>query len=54
MDRITEERKDRTKVLKINLSRHVEHTDGDIQSLRQELIQIKQQINTMFLLNISV
>ena len=33
-------------VLEIDLSRHVENTDGNIQSLRQELIQVKQQINT--------
>ena len=42
MDRITEDLKAKTKVLEIDLSRHVENTDGDIQSLRQELIQVKQ------------
>jgi hypothetical protein len=31
--------------LEIGLSRHVENTDSDIQSLRQELIQAKQQTN---------
>ena len=36
MDRITEERKAKTKVLEIDLGQHVENTDGDIQSLRQE------------------
>jgi hemerythrin len=46
IDRITEELKSKTKVLEIDLSRHVENTDSDIQSLRQELIQVKQQINT--------
>jgi ABC-type phosphate transport system auxiliary subunit len=32
--------------LETDLGRHVENTDDDIQSLRQELIQVKQQINT--------
>jgi hypothetical protein len=46
LDRITEELKAKTKVLEIDLGRHVENTDGDIELLRQELIQVKQQINT--------
>ena len=46
MDRITEEVKAKTKVLEINLSRLVQDTDGDVESLRQELIQVKQQITT--------
>ena len=47
VDRITEELKAKTKVLEIDLGRHVENTDSDIhvQSLRQELILVKQ-INT--------
>jgi len=46
IDRITEELKAKTKVLEIDLGRHVENADSDIQSLKQELIQMKQQINT--------
>ena len=46
MDRVTEELKAKTKVLEIDLGRHVKNTDSDMQSLRQELIQVKQQINT--------
>jgi len=46
MDRITEERKEKTKVLEIDLGWHVENADSVIQSLKQELIQTKQQINT--------
>jgi phosphoglycerate-specific signal transduction histidine kinase len=46
IDRITEELKAKTKVLEIDVGRHAENTDGDIQSLRQELIQVKQQIST--------
>jgi hypothetical protein len=46
LNRITEELKAKTNVLEIDISRHVENTDSDIQSLKQELIQIKQQINT--------
>jgi hypothetical protein len=45
-DRITDELKAKTKVLEIDVGRHAENTDGDIQSLRQELIQVKQQIST--------
>jgi hypothetical protein len=45
IDRITEELKAKTKVLEIDFSWHVENTDSDIQSFRQELIQVKQQIN---------
>jgi hypothetical protein len=41
--RVTEEPKAKTKVLEIGLSRQVENTDSDIQSLRQELIQAKQK-----------
>ena len=41
IDRITEELKAKTKVLALNLSQHVENTEGDVQSLRQELIQVK-------------
>jgi len=37
LDRITEELKAKTKVLEIDLGRHVENTDSDIES-RQELI----------------
>ena len=33
IDRITEELKAKTKVLEIDFSRHVENTDGDVQSL---------------------
>jgi hypothetical protein len=44
-DRITEELKIETKVLGPDLGRHLENTDSDIESLRQELIQVKQQIN---------
>jgi len=32
--------------LEINLGRHVENADSDIQSLKQNIIQMKQQINT--------
>ena len=46
MDRITEELKAKTQVLEIDLVRHVENADSDIQSLKEELIQMKQQINT--------
>jgi hypothetical protein len=45
IDRVTEELKAKTKVLEIGLSRQVENTDSDIQSLRQELIKAKQQTN---------
>jgi hypothetical protein len=45
-DRITEELKAETKILEIDLCRHVENTDSDIESVRQELIQAKQQIKT--------
>jgi hypothetical protein len=31
--------------LEIDLSWHVENTDGDTQSLGQELIKVKQEIN---------
>jgi hypothetical protein len=44
--RVTEELKSKTKVLEIDLGWHVENTDSDIESLRQELIQVKQQVNT--------
>jgi len=44
IDRITEELKAKTKVLVIDLGRHVENADSDIQSLKQELIQMKEQI----------
>jgi len=43
---ITEELKVKTKDFEIDLGRHVENTDSDIESLRQQLIQAKQQINT--------
>ena len=46
IERITEELKAKTKVLEIDLSRYVKNTDSDIQSLREQLIQVKQQINT--------
>jgi ABC-type phosphate transport system auxiliary subunit len=46
IDRIIEELKAKTKILELYLSRDVENTDGDTQSLRQELIQVKKQINT--------
>jgi predicted HNH restriction endonuclease len=46
VDIITEELKAKTKVLELDLGRHVENTDSDIQLLRQELIQVKKQINT--------
>jgi len=46
MDRITEELKAKTKVFETDLSRHVQDRDGVVQSLRQELIQVKQQITT--------
>jgi hypothetical protein len=42
MDRITEEVKTKTKVLEVSLSKHVNDTDGFVQSLRQELIEVKQ------------
>ena len=32
--------------MEIDLGRHVKNTDSDIVSLRQELIQVKQPINT--------
>ena len=34
--------------MEIDLGRHVENTDSDLESIRQELIQVKQQINTDF------
>jgi SMC interacting uncharacterized protein involved in chromosome segregation len=46
LDRITEEIKAKTRVLGIDLSRQVENTDTGIQSLKQELIQMKKRINT--------
>ena len=46
MNRITEKLKAKTKFLEIDLSRHVQDTDGDVQSLRQQIIQVKQQITT--------
>jgi ElaB/YqjD/DUF883 family membrane-anchored ribosome-binding protein len=45
IDRISEELEAKTKVLEIILGQHVENTESDIESLRQELIQVKQQIN---------
>jgi hypothetical protein len=46
IDRITEKLKATKKILEKYLGRHVENADSDIQSLKQELIQMKQQINT--------
>ena len=46
IDRITEKLKAKTNILEIDLGRHVENADSDIQSLKQDLIQMKQQINT--------
>jgi hypothetical protein len=46
IDKITGELKAKTKVLEIDLGRHVENADNDVQSLKQELIQMKQQVNT--------
>ena len=54
MDRITEEVKTKTKVLEVDLSRHVNDTDGHVQSIRQELTEVKQQINTDVFDKISV
>jgi len=34
IDRITEELQDKTKILELDLGRHVENTNSDIQSLR--------------------
>ena len=42
MDRITEEVKTKTMILEADLCRHVNDTDGHLQSLRQELIEVKQ------------
>jgi septal ring factor EnvC (AmiA/AmiB activator) len=47
IDRVTEELNAKTKVLEIDLSRHVKNTDSDIKSLRQKLIQAKQQTNAV-------
>ena len=46
MNRITEELKAKTKILETDLGRRVQDTDGEVQSLRQDLIQVKQQITT--------
>ena len=46
MDRITEELKAKTNISELDLSTHVQDTSGDVQSLRQEIIQVKQQITT--------
>ena len=46
MNRITEELKAKTKILEIDLGRRVQDTDGGVQSLRQQLIEVKQQITT--------
>jgi peptide methionine sulfoxide reductase MsrA len=40
--------------MEIGLCRHVENADSDIQSLRQELIQMKQQINSKVSVKIAV
>ena len=53
MNRITEELKSKTKVLETDLCRHVQDTDGGVQSLRQELIEVKQQITTDISVKIS-
>ena len=37
-----EEVKAKTKLLEVDLSRHVNDTDGHVQSLRQELIEVEQ------------
>jgi hypothetical protein len=44
MNKITEEIKTKKNILETDLCRHVQVTDGDVQSLRQELIEVKQQI----------
>jgi hypothetical protein len=48
VDRITEECKAKTRVLEVDLSRQVENTDNGTQSLKQELIHVKNRINTCF------
>jgi ElaB/YqjD/DUF883 family membrane-anchored ribosome-binding protein len=46
IDRISEELEAETKVLELILGQHVENAESDIESLRQKLMQVKQQINT--------
>jgi hypothetical protein len=45
ISRVSEEQSAKTKVLEINLTRNVENTGSDVQSLRQESLQAKQQTN---------
>lgn len=54
IDRVTEELKAKTKVLEMGCSRQTENTDSEIQSLRQELIQTREQHDADMSAKISV